>query len=431
MKLSNTLTPALVGGPDLSLSRLSARSNQFAYEIRAEKKIQHEIILNALSRAKEFFSSIGKSDDSPFDQKSVQVARRIFDAGSNTATSIVANLSPFSTLLNLKSLRDSATKLSLLSKHPQEARDARAEMILALAETGVGVGAIAAPLVFGAAGTVLLAARVASCIHDLCRLKRDKETQPGILKKAALALVTNPAVALCMDKLAVIISKIDDQAQNSYSELKLAMKNGQCSAEMHSVLHQFYCAYERAYPESQRERKENMIKYLANDPEWDLHTIRENGVVVGGFTTFLVDHPKYGKQLMLEQMFPPRSEDPKLHEQVWVQIKQYAAEMNCRGIWHEVGLAEPAPPGFKIVDAFHAQPALNAVGSEGQREGDRGLRMSAYFPDNPGANGVDAAMYRAIVLHGWIKTWAHNADPILKDLTRELAKEQGSFALAA
>ena len=426
---SAVLATSLNDTQALSFSRLSARTNSFSQEIRAEKKLQHEIVLAALSRARGFFQDILKPDDSPFDQKTELVSRRVLDTGANVATSVVNNLSPLSAVLNIKVLRDAATKLTVLKHHPAEAREARAEMLMSLAEIGVSAGAITAPLLFGFAGTVLLIARVASCIGDLYHLKKNQETKPNIIKKAALLLAARPSIANCLDRFAESIDHLEDKARTSYSGLKLAMMNGKCTTEMQQVLNEFYSAYEKVYPDNQRERKENMVQYLAHDPEWDLHVVKSGEQVVGGFTTFVVDHPKYGKQLMLEQMFPPRSKDLETYNEVWKQIQEFARDNKCQGIWHEVGLNESAPPNFSIVEAFHAQPALNGSGSESARQGDRNLRMSVCTLDDPGATQIGADKYRGIVLNGWIKTWAHSADPILKELSQKLTQDRESYAL--
>lgn len=392
----------------LSASFKTLSGNATIVSIGGEPAIRSQLFRAVVQRVQSFLNSY----DDPNSISPMEGAlKRCSHLAPNVASLFQNLFTPVAMFFNSKELKEAAIAATLFSDNPREQNKHLGKLLMALLDSGVSVGALAAPLLMGSAGNILLAARAGSAIAESLTLFKHGEARETVLSNFTSKIASNPALSKVLKFIAAKITEASTKTKVSVTNMKLSGT----SEETKQHFDEFYQGYKAAYPEAQRESKENMLKYLAEGDQWNVHLIKVDGQLVGGFTTFLVQTKDGKKHLMVEQIF---SKNP---ENAWEVVRAYADSIGADSMWHEVQMNENPPLGFSKVHAPHGQPALLD-----QEVGDDSLVMTCWFKDP--RTTIKAQDYRDIVLKGWLGSWAHPDDPILKKLCAEIPT-QGLIAI--
>ncbi|GEM_PF-4089576 len=371
--------------------------------IHGERAKRSAILKNVLERTKSFLHTY----DDPTNLDPVEsVLKKITQIAPNVASVFQSFFTPVAMFFNSKEIKDTANAANHFSTNNNERHKYLGQFLIALVDSGVSAGALVSPLILGPAGNLILAVRAGAAFTESLRILQGKDDTETRIAKIATKLAKSPLLEKALSALAKKISSFEEQIHLSVTNMKLSTT----SPEVLKHFDEFYKGYEAAYPAAQQESKENMLKYLANDNEWNVHLIKAGEELLGGFTTFLVEAKDGKKHLMVEQIYA------KDKNAAWEVIQAYADSIGADSMWHEVQREEQAPPGFAKVHAPHGQPALL-----GQEIGDDSLVMTCRFSD--GRTAINANDYREIVLKGWLSNWAHPDDPILRRLCNEIPSQ--------
>lgn len=387
-----SLSATLKGFNDTSLVSIGGAS------INGERAKRSAILKDVLDRTKSFLHTY----DDPTNINPVEsILKRITLLAPNVASIFQGFFAPVAMFFNSKEIRETAKAATLFSG--EERHKHLGQFLIALVDSGVSAGALISPLILGSAGNFILAARAGSAFSESLRIIQGKGDAETRISKIATKLTKNPILEKALLAVAEKISSFEEQINLSVTNMRLAST----SPDVMKHFDEFYKGYEAAYPEAQRESKDNMLHYLANDKEWNVHLIKAGEELLGGFSTSLVVTKDGKTHLMVEQIYA------KNKKAAWEVIKSYADSIGVDSMWHEVQKEEAAPPGFSKVHAPHGQPALL-----GQESGDDSLVMTCWFRDE--RREIKAQDYRDIVLKGWLGSWAHPDDPIFKRLCTEI-----------
>lgn len=367
---------------------------------------------------------------------SARVVRRAVNQGGAVAADVASNvlqqLSPLQAALAIREIKNAAI---LFRTQPDKQKEARVKMLLGLSEIGASlyqVSSISNPIGLAVAFTLTSGVKIANYFSNLTikgRYKEDKDR----LNKIVSRLAENPIVRPLANLMLRLVSKLDLGLSKGVQGLKDNFAKSATEKEKRrgiKLLEQFHKLYSEYYPDAQAEKRETMSKFLADkNDSWNLHTIEKSGKVIGGFTCFHLEDPRFGKQLYIEQLLPPFHKDALLNATTWEYIRKLAKDSGTNRIWLEIPGSERLPADFKELDILYAQPTLTnketgPVGLKGRGKEDpvNVLRMSVLTLDES-APGPSYREFWKMIVKGCVADWAPKNDPAWKMLCRNPRNE--------